>query len=91
MPTPLPHIPNQIHPQQGFRLGGRFPGIDRFVGYAHSMFIGSHFCPPKPGRSAYHNGMGLGDLVDGNVSTLEHEDRKKRAISCQVPLVFTLH
>lgn len=54
------------------------------------MFIGSHFCPPKPGRSAYHDGMGPGNLVDWNVSALKNEDRKERVISCQVPLSFHL-
>ena len=54
------------------------------------MLIGSHFCPPKPSRSAYHNGMGPGNLVNWNVSALKNKDRKERVIMCQVPLSFQL-
>lgn len=41
------------------------------------MFIGSHFCPPEPGRSAYHYGVGPGNLVDRDVSALKRKTSKK--------------
>lgn len=45
------------------------------------MFIGSHFCPPEPGRSAYHYGMGPGNLINWDVSALKRKRSKKMSKS----------